>query len=158
MADLATWDDLVDGRNCPLCLPRSDFSENAYFVRKFETSSLYLSRDQTYRGAAVLVYDLKHVVRIDQLSASEWSDFAAEIQMAQAAIFRAFNPDHVNVESLGNVVPHLHFHIIPRYKTDERWRGPIWMTDQSDMPSKVLDEGAYIEMTGAINHEFDQSA
>lgn len=158
MADLAKWDDLVNGRNCPLCLPRPNISETAYFVRKFGASSLYLSREQTYRGAVMLVYDLKHVARVDQLSASEWSDFAAEIQMAQAAIFRTFNPDHVNVECLGNMVPHLHFHVIPRYMTDDRWRGPIWMTNQSDMPSKVLDESAYIEMARAINNELDQSA
>jgi diadenosine tetraphosphate (Ap4A) HIT family hydrolase len=48
-------------------------------------------------------------------------------------------PDHVNVESLGNVVPHLHWHIIPRYVGDARWGMPIWTTPLSAMPETRLD-------------------
>jgi diadenosine tetraphosphate (Ap4A) HIT family hydrolase len=33
-------------------------------------------------------------------------------------------PDHMNVESLGNVMPHLHWHIFPRCKNDGRWGAP----------------------------------
>lgn len=158
MAELPTWDELVEGQGCPLCSPRPKFNEFVYFVRQLETSTLYLSREQTYRGAAALVYDPKHVVRIDQLTASEWQTFAADIQAAQSAIYRALAPDHINVESLGNTVPHLHFHVIPRYKTDKRWRGPIWMTHQSDMPNKVLDDAAYAEMASVINQEFERAS
>lgn len=156
--ELAPWEELVAGRGCPLCFPRPKFTEFVYFVRQLETCSLYLSREQTYRGAAAVVYDLRHVVRIDQLSVSEWTAFAAELQIVQSAIYRAFAPDHINVESLGNTVPHLHFHVIPRYKTDERWRGPIWMTHRQDMPKKVLDERAYAELAKAINGEIEYVA
>jgi len=50
------------------------------------------------------------------------------------------NPDHVNVESLGNVVPHLHWHVIPRYLDDARWGMPIWTTPLSAMPDHRLGE------------------
>lgn len=42
-------------------------------------------------------------------------------------------PDHMNIESLGNVVAHLHWHIIPRYRTDPRWGQPIWATPLESM-------------------------
>jgi diadenosine tetraphosphate (Ap4A) HIT family hydrolase len=48
-------------------------------------------------------------------------------------------PDHINVESLGNVVPHLHWHIIPRYVDDPRWGMPIWTTPLSAMPDARLE-------------------
>jgi diadenosine tetraphosphate (Ap4A) HIT family hydrolase len=46
----------------------------------------------------------------------------------------------MNIASLGNVVPHLHWHIIPRYRGDPRWGDPIWPTDLATMPNVRLPE------------------
>jgi diadenosine tetraphosphate (Ap4A) HIT family hydrolase len=59
---------------------------------------------------------------------------------ATLAVTRAVRPDHVNVAALGNVVPHLHWHVIPRYLGDPRWGAPIWTTAGSDMADKRLRE------------------
>jgi diadenosine tetraphosphate (Ap4A) HIT family hydrolase len=48
--------------------------------------------------------------------------------------------DHINIETLGNVVPHLHWHIVPRYRTDPRWGNPIWLTSLADMIETRLGE------------------
>jgi diadenosine tetraphosphate (Ap4A) HIT family hydrolase len=37
-------------------------------------------------------------------------------------------PDKVNLASLGNVVPHLHWHVIPRFRDDAHFPNPIWGT------------------------------
>jgi diadenosine tetraphosphate (Ap4A) HIT family hydrolase len=58
---------------------------------------------------------------------------AADLFKAQAAIMRTVRADHLNVESLGNVVPHVHWHIVPRYRCDPRWGSPIWLTSLDDM-------------------------
>jgi diadenosine tetraphosphate (Ap4A) HIT family hydrolase len=42
------------------------------------------------------------------------------------------------VESLGNVVPHLHWHIIPRYVDDPKWGAPIWQVPLDTMPDYRL--------------------
>ena len=52
---------------------------------------------------------------------------------------RAVRPDHVNVESLGNVVPHLHWHVVPRYVGDARWGAPIWLSNVADMRDTRLE-------------------
>ena len=54
---------------------------------------------------------------------------------------RALRPDHINLESLGNVVPHLHFHVVPRFLGDARWGAPIWLTAVADMLETRLEPG-----------------
>jgi diadenosine tetraphosphate (Ap4A) HIT family hydrolase len=120
------WDQLRSGTGCPFCSHRADASGEWDLVSRLSASSLYLNRNQIYRGHCVLVLDLRHAVRPDQLSADEWAMFCGDLHEAGTAVVRVAKPDHVNVASLGNVVPHLHWHIIPRYRTDPRWGGPIW--------------------------------
>jgi diadenosine tetraphosphate (Ap4A) HIT family hydrolase len=156
MAELTSWDELIAGTGCPLCAPRPQFTDFHYFVRKLRVSSLYLSREQTYRGASVVVYDLGHIVRIDQLSIPKWVNLATDIWLAESAVYRALKPDHVNVESLGNQVPHLHFHVIPRYKNDGRWRGPIW-TNRKEMPDRRLNDAEYAELARLLNSEIERA-
>jgi diadenosine tetraphosphate (Ap4A) HIT family hydrolase len=118
--------ELARGVGCPLCEPRADSNAEWDFVARLAASSLYLMRDQTYRGRCVLVFDGRHAARLGELTHEEWQMLSADLHAAEAAVARVVRPDHVNVESLGNVVPHLHWHIIPRYRDDPRWGDPIW--------------------------------
>ena len=40
------------------------------------------------------------------------------------------NPDKINLASLGNMVPHLHWHVIPRFRDDRHFPEPIWGAPQ----------------------------
>jgi len=131
--DNSRWEQLARGVECPLDAPRPSSNEHWEFVAALSASSLYLSKNQTYRGHCQLVFDPRHVARVDQLSAAEWSALSADLFKAQSAIMRTVGADHLNVESLGNVVPHVHWHIVPRYLNDPRWGSPIWLTSLDDM-------------------------
>ena len=131
--DKATWQALVSGVGCEMDAPRPESSQHADLVAPLSVSSLYLAKNQTYRGQCVLIFDLRHAARPDQLTAGEWAAFCADLYIAQNAVVSVTQPDHINVESLGNVVPHLHWHIIPRYVGDPRWGMPIWTTPLSAM-------------------------
>lgn len=72
-----------------------------------KVSTLCLLKSQTYRGHCILIYDPKHVVRPDQLTAEEWSAFAGDLHDAVQALMAVCRPDHINVECLGNMMPHL---------------------------------------------------
>jgi diadenosine tetraphosphate (Ap4A) HIT family hydrolase len=124
--DEKPWDRFVRGIGCPLDAPRASSNEHWDFVAQLSVSSLYLSTNQTYRGHCQLVFDPRHVARLDQLSADEWRAMTEDLRRAQTAILRTVNADHVNVESLGNIVPHLHWHIVPPFRQDPRWGLPIW--------------------------------
>ena len=138
--DKQRWESLVRGVDCPLDAPRATSTEHWDFVAALSVSSLYLAENQTYRGQCLLIFDLRHAARPDQLSAHEWQAFCADLFVAQGAVARTVRPDHINIESLGNVVPHLHWHIVPRYWNDARWGAPIWLTSLADMADTRLAE------------------
>ena len=84
------------------------------------------------------------------MTAAEWRAFCDDLFLAQVAVVQATRPDHVNVELLGNVVPHLHWHIVPRYFGDPRWGMPIWTTPLSAMPDTQLDAADRATLVAAI--------
>lgn len=89
-------------------------------------STLYLYREQRFRGYCILSYSAWDATNLDALSDVEYQQFTQDLRTASRAIRRALTPDHMNYELLGNSNPHLHWHIIPRYRTDPRWGRPIW--------------------------------
>ena len=139
--DTCRWEQLVQGHNCPLDAPRAASSDYWEYVASLKVSTLYLAKNQTYRGQCLLILDLRHATRPDQLSITEWGSFCADLHRAETAVVRAVQPNHINIASLGNVMPHLHWHIIPRYRTDPRWGGPIW-PEEADHRLTVADEDA----------------
>lgn len=139
--DNQQWESLARGIDCPLDAPRPSSSNHWDFVAALSVSSLYLARNQTYRGHCQLIFDRRHVARPDQLSVEEWRELSEDLFKAQGAIVRTVRPDHLNVESLGNVVPHVHWHIVPRYRHDPRWGAPIWLTSLADMIETPLPAG-----------------
>jgi diadenosine tetraphosphate (Ap4A) HIT family hydrolase len=134
------WQSLVNGVGCQMDAPRPTSNDFWDLVAPLSVSSLYLAKNQTYRGQCSLIFDVRHAARPDQLTSAEWTAFSADLHAAAAAVVAIVRPDHINVESLGNVVPHLHWHIIPRYVGDPRWGMPIWTTPLSAMPDLRLEE------------------
>jgi diadenosine tetraphosphate (Ap4A) HIT family hydrolase len=112
---------------CPLCPPRDFASEDRYEISSFSISTLYLYGDQRFRGYSVLAFDGRHATALDELSKDECTRFLDDLRLSSNAIRRALAPDHMNIELLGNAVPHLHWHIIPRYRSDPRWGKVVWV-------------------------------
>jgi len=149
----ARWESLLAGVDCSLCAPRAD--DTAYWLKvaPLRTSTLYLDRNQTYRGHCQLVFDGRHVVGLENLTLDEFTAFMADAHRASQAIARVCSPSLMNYASLGNVMPHLHWHLVPRYRTDPRWGGPIYMTELADMPVTRLTAPQYAEIVHAIRDQ-----
>jgi len=150
MSDRDDWTARITGANCPLCAPRPESNDHWDLIAPLSASTLYLAKNQTYRGQCQLTFDLRHAARLDQLSADEYAAFSADLFLAQNAVARVVAADHMNVESLGNVVPHLHWHIVPRYLNDARWGMPVWTTPLSAMPDTRLNDVERAQLIEAI--------
>src|SRR4030095_14708375 len=140
MTDKTKWAALVAGAGCPLDEPRPPANEHWDLVTSLTVSSLYLTKNQTYRGQCQLIFDSRHVARIDQLSRPEWNSLAGDLFTEQQAVRRVVKAAHITVKSLGNVVPHLHWHIIPRYVGDPMWGAPVWQVPLDSMPDRRLPD------------------
>jgi len=56
-----------------------------------------------------------------------------EVVMAtEAALRSALHPDKINLASFGNMVPHLHWHVIPRYRDDRHFPESVWGSAQRE--------------------------
>jgi diadenosine tetraphosphate (Ap4A) HIT family hydrolase len=83
------------------------------------------------------------VPEIDDLPRDDRAAFLLEMSEVAGAIRRAFAPRKVNYEALGNSVPHLHWHLVPRHADDPRPQEPIWRNPAYGGTSKgepVADE------------------
>lgn len=88
-------------------------------------STAFLEENQAYRGYSIVVYN-SHETALENLSDENQMQFYRDMLKVSSAIVKAFKPDKMNYELLGNWVPHLHWHVVPRYKTDPCWGNPIW--------------------------------
>ncbi|OQA33846.1 MAG: AP-4-A phosphorylase [Betaproteobacteria bacterium ADurb.Bin341] len=78
-----------------------------------------------YPGYCRVIWN-QHVREMTDLSADERATLM-EIVFAVESVVRAlFSPDKINLASLGNMTPHVHWHIIPRWETDTHFPEPIW--------------------------------
>lgn len=113
--------------SCPLCVEndRQAAGQCVGAVAELTTGWVRLHRVQRYRGAAFFVARscVREVYHLDPATRATHLDELAEVA---AAIDTVFAPVKMNIESLGNGVPHLHWWLTPRHADDPRPRGPIW--------------------------------
>ena len=74
----------------------------------------------------------------------------SELAEVPAALETAFVPSKLNIESLGNTVPHLHWWITPRYADDPRPITPIWVNP--DFLNEIWTESGLAD-TATLNED-----
>ncbi len=72
----------------------------------------------------------EHVADMSSLTTSDAHHVLDVVLATERALRLTVQPDKINLASLGNVVPHLHWHVIPRWKDDSHFPAPIWATAQ----------------------------
>ena len=120
--------------NCPLCQKIAATAELPAdeLICQLPNSTVLLGPWQFYQGYCVLVSRV-HATELSQLPAPERAAFLEEMCTVARAIEEAFQPHKLNCELLGNQVPHLHWHLFPRYRTDPEALKPVWLAlDRAD--------------------------
>ena len=115
----------MDG--CEVCQiqARSEAGDDPWAVARLQSGYVQLYRIQYYRGYTF--FSARRCVReLHLLDTAERSLFLHEMAEVAHAVFRAFAPVKLNYDMLGNGVPHLHWHLVPRHADDPRPFAPIW--------------------------------
>jgi diadenosine tetraphosphate (Ap4A) HIT family hydrolase len=81
--------------------------------------------DASYPGFCRVVWRA-HVKEISDLSNQDRLLLNDAVWQLELALREVMAPTKVNVASLGNVVPHLHWHVIPRFADDTHFPNPVW--------------------------------
>ena len=72
----------------------------------------------------------RHVAELSDLSAFE-RETCMNVVVAVEQILRSeLNPAKINLAALGNMVPHLHWHVIARFVDDSHFPAPVWCAPQ----------------------------
>ncbi len=67
-----------------------------------------------------------HVAEFSELDAPARTRCIDALVLLEQAVREVLQPDKVNLASFGNVVPHLHWHLIARWRDDAHWPQPSW--------------------------------
>lgn len=90
--------------------------------------------DAAYPGFVRVIWR-DHLREMSDLSEAQRLALHGAVHRVELAMRAVMAPDKINLASLGNVVPHLHWHIIPRYRDDATFPAPIWAA-----PARTTDD------------------
>ncbi|WP_317205335.1 HIT family protein [Janthinobacterium sp.] len=99
--------------------------------------AVLLVDEAAYPGFCRVVWHA-HVKEMTDLTAAERARVMAvvwEVEQAQREVMR---PEKINLASFGNMTPHVHWHVIPRYLDDAHFPQPTWAAAQRATPEHVL--------------------
>ena len=81
--------------------------------------------DPDYPGFCRVILN-RHEREMTDLSEDEQRQMMCVVFAVESILRRLINPDKINLASLGNMTPHVHWHVIPRWKDDSCFPDSIW--------------------------------
>ena len=132
--------------DCLYCRKDQRLNDLMIEVAPLGVSTLYLFKEQTYRGRCVVAYR-HHVNELFELPDAELALFTKDVARAAQAMKTAFNPAKINYGVYSDKLPHLHVHLVPKYVD-----GPSWGTTFTMMPEpkQLLTDDAYAGLIAQI--------
>ncbi len=107
---------------CELC--ESDGGE---LIWRGPDCRVVLVHEPGYSGYCRAIWNA-HVAEMTDLAPAQRARFMQVVFAVEMALRERLRPHKINLASLGNVTPHLHWHVIPRFPDDPHFPNPIWGT------------------------------
>jgi diadenosine tetraphosphate (Ap4A) HIT family hydrolase len=116
-------------------------------IAELEHSYLILNRDQFFPGYCLL-FTKQHQTELFLLDKEVRQGLMEEVSRVAQALAACFQPDKLNYELLGNMVPHIHWHLVPRFRSEPLWPRPIWSEPHQEL---VLSADQYRQRCDQIH-------
>lgn len=114
--------------------------ENPYFIHEFEHSIFVVGDHQFHRGYCLLLLK-EHVRELHELETKALAALFQELMKAGRALVDTFNPWKMNYSCYGNVDPHIHWHLFPRYDSEPDYLNHPWL-HASEFKDHLIDASA----------------
>jgi diadenosine tetraphosphate (Ap4A) HIT family hydrolase len=120
--------------DCPLCI-----EDGGICLVRTKQYRIVAPREPEFLGLIRVIWN-EHVVEMTDLEILPRNDFMRAVYFVEESVRQMMNPDKINLASLGNVVPHLHWHIIPRWLDDSYFPLPIWGQRQREISAEKVSQ------------------
>ena len=114
---------------CPLCA-----EEGGALVWRGERLRVIRAQEAGFPAFYRVVWNA-HVAEFSDLAATDRVHCMEAVTMVEQALRQHLSPTKVNIAALGNMVPHLHWHVIARFDWDSHFPAPVWATAQRHSPA-----------------------
>lgn len=116
--------------DCPICTKWEDEPEQR--IAELAHTYVSLNRDQFFTGYC-FVYTKEHVTELFHLAPEVRNAVMDEVTAVAQALYNLYLPDKINYELLGNMAPHMHWHVVPRRRSDALWPRPHWSEPHQEL-------------------------
>lgn len=123
--------------NCVLCKEELKPEEGQLIWRGDDCRAI-LVNDPDLPGFCRVIWN-HHVAEMTDLSYGEREHLMSLVFAVEEAVRHVMHPDKMNVAALGNMVPHIHWHVIPRFKDDVFFPGSAWSQRVQELSADALD-------------------
>ena len=123
--------------NCVLCKDELK-AEEGQLIWRGDDCRVILVNDPDLPGFCRVIWN-RHVAEMTDLSYGEREHIMTLVFAVEEAVRHVMHPDKVNIAALGNMVPHIHWHIIPRFKDDTFFPGSAWSKKTQETSNDVLE-------------------
>lgn len=114
-----------------------------------EAATVYLNRDQKHKGRVIIALN-RHAREYHELEELERNLYFKEVAMIGQAIQHLYKPDKINYGTYGDLVSHLHIHMVPKHEGGLGWGAPF----RDGAESKVfLAQEEYDEIVAEMKSE-----
>lgn len=83
--------------------------------------------DSDYPGFCRVILQ-RHVREMSDLPPTEQQQLMRVVFAVESVLRHLYQPDKINLASFGNMTPHVHWHVIPRWSDDRHFPNPVWGT------------------------------
>ena len=119
---------------CPLCS-----GDGGEVLWRDDFCRVVLAGDPDYPAFCRVILNA-HIKEMSDLDVPSRDRLMAVVYVVEAALRELLNPQKINLASLGNVVPHLHWHVIPRFLDDAHFPDAVWAAPQRAGRQHTVDD------------------
>ena len=127
---------------CPLCA-----EDGGALVWRGERLRVIRAQEAGFPAFYRVVWNA-HVAEFSDLAATDRVHCMEAVTMVEQALRQHLSPTKVNIAALGNMVPHLHWHVIARHGWDSHFPGAVWA--QAQRPRDLEREAQLAQCLPAV--------